>query len=122
MALPHGVQGAADPSFACTVRAFARLFPGRRFGGGALAVYQDGQPLVDIWKGYSDRAGTEFWTADTGAMVFSATKGLASTVIHRLADRGLIEYDTPVSAYWPSSRRRARLTSPFVRSCSTGQG
>jgi CubicO group peptidase (beta-lactamase class C family) len=34
-------------------------------------------------------------------MVFSVTKGLASTVVHRLADRGLIDYDTPVAEYWP---------------------
>lgn len=95
------VQGAADENFACTVRGFAKLFPGRRFGGGALTVYQDGEPVVDVWTGYSDRAGTEHWTADTGAMAFSATKGMASTVIHRLADRGLLEYDTPVCAYWP---------------------
>lgn len=101
VALPHGVQGAADASFGCTVRAFSQLFPGRRFGGGALAVFQDGEPVVDVWTGFSDRAGTEFWTADTGAMVFSATKGMASTVIHRLVDRGLLDYDTPVCAYWP---------------------
>ncbi len=100
-ALPHGVQGAADPNFACTVRAFSQLFPGRRFGGGALAVYLHGEPVVDVWTGYADRSGTEYWTADTGAMVFSATKGMASTVIHRLADRGLIDYDAPVAEYWP---------------------
>src|ERR1700677_2891242 len=34
-------------------------------------------------------------------MVFSATKGLASPVIHRLVDLGLIEYDVPVAQYWP---------------------
>ena len=34
-------------------------------------------------------------------MVFSVTKGMASTVIHRLADRGLIDYDAPVAEYWP---------------------
>jgi CubicO group peptidase (beta-lactamase class C family) len=100
-ALPHGVQGAADSNFACTVAGFARLFPGRRFGGGALSVYLHGEPVVDVWTGYADRRGTEFWTADTGAMVWSASKGLASTVIHRLADRGLIDYDTPVAEYWP---------------------
>jgi CubicO group peptidase (beta-lactamase class C family) len=100
-ALPHGIQGAADSSFACTVRAFSQLFPGRRFGGGALAVYMHGEPVVDVWTGYADRRGTEYWTADTGAMVWSVTKGLASTVIHRLADRGLIDYDTPVAEYWP---------------------
>ena len=100
-ALPHGIQGGADPSFGCTVRAFSQLFPGRRFGGGALAIYLDGEPVVDVWTGYADRRGTEYWAADTGAMVWSVTKGLASTVIHRLVERGLIDYDTPVAEYWP---------------------
>ena len=77
------------------------MFPGPRFGGGALSVYLDGEPVVDVWTGWSDRRGTTPWSADTGAMVFSATKGMASTVIHRLADRGLIDYDAPVAEYWP---------------------
>nr|WP_090277960.1 serine hydrolase domain-containing protein [Mycolicibacterium komanii]CRL73281.1 penicillin-binding protein, beta-lactamase class C [Mycolicibacterium komanii] len=101
VALPHGVQGAADSNFACTLRGFSRLFPGRRYGGGALSIYLHGEPVVDVWTGYSDRRGTQYWNANTGAMVFSVTKGLASTVIHRLADRGLIDYDTPVAEYWP---------------------
>src|SRR6202142_795439 len=98
--LPRGVHGAADPHFACAVRSFASMFPHRRFGGGALAVYLDGEPVVDVWTGWADRRGQVPWTADTGTMVFSATKGLASTVIHRLVDRGLIEYDAPVAQYW----------------------
>lgn len=99
--LPHGVQGAADANFACAVRGFARLFPHPRFGGGALAVYLDGRPVVDVWTGFSDRRGRRRWSADTAPMVFSATKGVASTVIHRLADRGLIDVDAPVAEYWP---------------------
>jgi CubicO group peptidase (beta-lactamase class C family) len=99
--LPAGVRGAADPRFGTVVRVFAGLFPGRRFGGGALTVFIDGRPVVDVWTGWSDRAGETPWTADTAAMVFSATKGVAATVIHRLADRGLLSYDEPVAAYWP---------------------
>ena len=99
--LPRGVHGAADPHFACAVRSFASMFPSRRFGGGALAVYLDGEPVVDVWTGWADRRGRVPWTADTATMVFSATKGMASTVIHRLVDRGLIEYDVPVAQYWP---------------------
>nr|WP_308494411.1 serine hydrolase domain-containing protein [Mycolicibacterium agri] len=95
------MQGAADPHFTCAVRAFSAMFPGPRFGGGALCVYLDGEPVVDVWTGWSDRRGARHWTADTGAMVFSATKGMASTVIHRLADRALIDYDAPVAEYWP---------------------
>jgi len=77
------------------------MFPGRRFGGGALAVYVDGLPVVDVWKGWADRGGHLPWSADTAAMVFSASKGMAATVIHRLADRGLIDYEAPVAEYWP---------------------
>ncbi len=110
--LPRGVQGAADPNFAFAVRSFASLFPHPRFGGGALAVYLDGQPVVDVWTGWSDRRGRVHWTADTGAMVFSATKGVASTVIHRLVDRNLIDYDAPVAEYWPEfgANGKARIT------------
>jgi CubicO group peptidase (beta-lactamase class C family) len=52
------------------------------------------------------------WSADTAAMVFSATKGVSSTVIHRLADRGLIDYDAPVAEYWPEfgANGKARIT------------
>ena len=77
------------------------MFPGRRFGGGALAVYVDGLPVVDVWKGWADRGGHLPWSADTAPMVFSASKGMAATVIHRLADRGLIDYEAPVAEYWP---------------------
>ncbi|MBV8930805.1 MAG: beta-lactamase family protein, partial [Mycobacteriaceae bacterium] len=99
--LPRGVQGAADPHFGNVIRLFDQLFPGRRFGGGALAVFVDGRPVVDVWTGWSDRAGEASWTADTGAMVFSATKGVATTVIHRLVDRELLAYEAPVAQYWP---------------------
>jgi CubicO group peptidase (beta-lactamase class C family) len=78
------------------------MFPARRFGGGALAVYLDGQPVVDVWTGWADRRGKLPWTADTAPMVFSATKGMAATVIHRLVDRGLIDYEAPVAEYWPA--------------------
>lgn len=99
-ALPHGVQGSADANFASAVRGFAALFPHPRFGGGALSVYLDGKPVVDVWTGWADRRGRRHWSADTAPMVFSATKGVSSTVIHRLADRGLIDYDAPVAEYW----------------------
>ena len=99
--LPSGVRGASDSRFGAVIRAFAGLFPGRKFGGGALSVYIDGVQVVDVWTGWSDLRGEVPWTADTGAMVFSATKGLAATVIHRLVDRGLLSYDAPVAEYWP---------------------
>ncbi|OBK24291.1 serine hydrolase domain-containing protein [Mycobacterium asiaticum] len=100
--LPAHVQGAADPRFGCAVSTFARIFSGGpRFGGGALSVYVDGEPVVDVWTGWSDRHGDVPWSANTGAMVFSASKGVAATVLHRLVDRGELSYDAPVAQYWP---------------------
>ena len=47
-------------------------------------------------------ARTRRWDEDTQALGFSATKGLASMVLHRLADRGELAYDEPVASYWPA--------------------
>ena len=60
-----------------------------------------GETVVDLWTGWADRAQTRPWTADTLALSFSTTKGATSTVVHRLAERGLLDYDDPVCAYWP---------------------
>jgi CubicO group peptidase (beta-lactamase class C family) len=69
--------------------------------GGALVVRRGDRVLADLRIGWEDRARTRPWRPDTQALGFSATKGLASMVIHRLADRGLIDYDLPVASYWP---------------------
>lgn len=98
--LPAGVSGSADPRFATAVKVFARVFAGRTGNGGALAVYQHGEPVVEVWGGSADATGTP-WTADTGAMIYSASKGVSATVLHRLADRGMLDYAAPVAEYWP---------------------
>ncbi|WP_458687662.1 serine hydrolase domain-containing protein [Nocardia tengchongensis] len=98
--LPTGVHGTADPRFDSAVKTFARVLAGRRGNGGALAVYEHGQPVVDVHAGSADAYGTA-WTADTGAMVYSASKGVSATVLARLADRGLLDYNAPVAEYWP---------------------
>lgn len=80
--------------------AFRRIV-GRRAGGGALTVRLRGETVVDLWTGYADRARQRPWTPDTLAISFSTTKGIASTMIHRLADRGELDYEEPVATYWP---------------------
>ncbi|OHT70859.1 serine hydrolase domain-containing protein [Mycobacteroides chelonae] len=96
--VPDGVGGWAQREFEPVVRTFAKMFA-NRVGGGGLCVYVDGEPALDIWAGEA-RQGQP-WTRDTAAMVFSASKGVTSTVIHRLADRGLLTYDAPIARYWP---------------------
>jgi CubicO group peptidase (beta-lactamase class C family) len=57
--------------------------------------------LADLRIGWEDRARTRPWRRETQALGFSSTKGLASMVLHRLADRGELAYDEPVASYWP---------------------
>ena len=108
--LPAGVSGVAAVEFEPLVRNFARIVGGRAGAGGGLTVLRHGEPVVDIWTGHSDPATP--WTRDTGSVAFSATKGIASTVIHRLADRGLIDYAAPVAEYWPEfgAAGKSRIT------------
>ena len=93
-------MGKTAPGFEPVRRAFERTV-GRGPGGGALAVKVRGETVVDLWTGVADRAGLRPWTPDTLALSFSTTKGVASTVIHRLSDRGALDYDEPMAAYWP---------------------
>ncbi|NNL67569.1 MAG: beta-lactamase family protein [Myxococcales bacterium] len=73
----------------------------RRSGGGAaVAIYHRGENVVDVWGGVRDAAGNP-WRADTMSLSFSTTKGVTSTALHLLADRGLVDYEAPVAEYWP---------------------
>lgn len=96
------VQGNAIRRFRPLVQRFANLYRRPGHGGGALAVYLDGEPVVDVWTGYADAHGQVPWERDTAAMSFSTTKGVVSTVVHRLVDRGLLNYDEPLATHWPA--------------------
>jgi CubicO group peptidase (beta-lactamase class C family) len=98
--LPPAVRGHAEPGFTRAVEAFDKLVTRGR-GGGALVVRQRGETVLDLCTGWADRAHTRPWQPETLALSFSTTKGIASTVIHRLAERGELAYDEPVATYWP---------------------
>ena len=94
------IRGSAAPQFREAIDRFGRLFDGGR-GGGALAVYQHGRRVVDVWAGCADAAGTVPWQENTAALSYSTSKGVTSTVLHILAERGLVDYRAPVAEYWP---------------------
>ncbi len=69
-------------------------------GGAAVAIYQSGECVVDLWGGERDEAGNP-WRRETMSPSFSTTKGVASTLLHIMVDRGLVDYDCKVAKYWP---------------------
>ena len=92
--------GSVAPGFEPLAEEFRRLMA-RGPRGGALVLRAQNRILADLRIGWEDRAQTRRWRPETQALAFSATKGLASMVLHRLADRGQLDYDVPVASYWP---------------------
>jgi CubicO group peptidase (beta-lactamase class C family) len=92
--------GRVEPGFEPLAEEFRRLMA-RGPRGGALVLRAGDRVLADLRIGWEDRSRKRPWRPQTQALGFSATKGLASMVIHRLADRGLIDYDEPVAHHWP---------------------
>jgi CubicO group peptidase (beta-lactamase class C family) len=93
-------QGSLHPDFAAVGVSLAHILPRRGPGGAAVCVYHRGEKVVDIWGGTRDAVGNP-WQADTLSLSFSTTKGVASTLLHVFADRGLVDYDARVADYWP---------------------
>ena len=98
------VQGYVDPAFSEVADELARQIPADGRSGSAVSVYHQGKLVVDVWGGCRDHDGNP-WREDTLALSFSTTKGVASTLLHILVDKGLIEYDKPVCFYWPEFRQ-----------------
>jgi CubicO group peptidase (beta-lactamase class C family) len=65
-----------------------------------VAAFLGTDLIVDAAWGAADRSGRPV-TPDTLFPVFSFSKAIAATALHIQAERGLIDYDKPVAAYWP---------------------
>src|SRR5689334_1269674 len=93
------LSGHADSDFDDLADALARMLH-RAPGGASLAVYHHGRLVLDLWGGRRDPAGNP-WERETSCVAYSTTKGVTSTALHLLADRGALSYDDPVAKHWP---------------------
>ncbi|WP_190220204.1 serine hydrolase domain-containing protein [Streptomyces griseosporeus] len=95
------VHGTVAEGFEPVREAFVRNFEVLGDRGAAVAVYRDGRRVVDLWAGTRDVDGTEPWERGTAQIVRSATKGVAAAALLLLHQRGELDLDAPVGAYWP---------------------
>ncbi|WP_030242858.1 MULTISPECIES: serine hydrolase domain-containing protein [unclassified Streptomyces] len=102
------VHGTVAEGFEPVREAFVRNFESLGERGAAVAVYRDGQRVVDLWAGTRDVDGTAPWERGTAQVVRSATKGVAAAVLLLLHQRGLLDLDAPVSHYWPEFKARGK--------------
>jgi CubicO group peptidase (beta-lactamase class C family) len=66
-----------------------------------VAVYQHGSLVVDAVSGVADPATGRPVASDTPFYVTSTAKGVTSTVVHVLVERGVLQYDHPIVDLWP---------------------
>lgn len=95
------LHGSYDEAFAWVADAFAENYAVEEEIGSAVAVYIDGAKVVDLWGGYRDGAHTKPWDEDTIVCMMSVAKGISGMTFNTLIDRGLVDPDAPVAAYWP---------------------
>lgn len=95
------INGSCAPGFERVCDAFTSNFADRAEVGAAVAVWVEGDLVVNLWGGFADAAGRRPWREDTLASIYSGSKGLTSTCVHLLADRGELDLHAPVASYWP---------------------
>jgi len=95
------VDGHCDRAFEPVREALAEALASGFEVGAALAVYVDGEAVVDLWGGYADLARTRPWQRDTIVNLYSVGKAISAVCALRLVDAGLLDLDAPVARYWP---------------------
>ncbi len=95
------IQGTWDPQYEAVATALAASLDAGTDTGASVAVLVGGEPVVDIWGGTVDEAGTAPWQQDTLVNVWSMTKTMTFLCALMLADRGELDFSAPVARYWP---------------------
>jgi len=95
------IKGTWDPRFDSVVTTLAASLDSGADTGASVAVWAGGEPVVDVWGGTVDEAGSAPWAEDTLVNVWSMTKTMTFLVALMLADRGELDFHAPVTRYWP---------------------
>jgi CubicO group peptidase (beta-lactamase class C family) len=66
-----------------------------------VAAYLEGELVIDVWGGLADETTGQKVDGDTPFPVFSNIKAVTAVALHIQAERGLVDYYTPVANYWP---------------------
>lgn len=95
------VDGYVADGFEPVRDAFEANFTDHADVGAGVAVFVDGECVVDLTGGVVDPVAATPYDADALQLVFSSTKGVAAICAHLLAQRGQLDFDARVADIWP---------------------
>jgi CubicO group peptidase (beta-lactamase class C family) len=100
------IHGFCRPRFGALKDAFAANFTDAPEGlnerGARVSVCIGGEVVVDLWAGWADTAQTVPFGEKTLTPVFSTGKAVMALLVATCVERGLLDYEGPVAAYWPA--------------------
>ncbi|KJC62998.1 serine hydrolase domain-containing protein [Agreia bicolorata] len=95
------IEGFAADGFSAVRDAFEAAIATDTETGAALSIWRHGELVVDLAGGIANARSGQAFGLGTPSVIFSSTKGLASILVARLVQDGLLDYDAPVADYWP---------------------
>lgn len=98
---PFPISGYCAPGFEPVRDAFAQNFSKELECGAGFSVIKDGELIIDLVGGFTNRKKDTPWSHDTLIPVFSCTKAISAIVIAHLAEQDLIGYNQKVASLWP---------------------
>ena len=101
MTTPLEIRGVCPPRFAPVREAFAANFAEGQELGARFCAAIDGEVVLDLMAGFSDRDMARPFGPDTLTPVFSTTKAITALMIARLVSQGRLAYGQRVAEVWP---------------------
>lgn len=95
------VNGTVADGFEGVRDAFEANFTEHGDVGAGVAVFVDGECVVDLTGGVVDPVSGDTYGPDALQLVFSSTKGVAAICAHLLAQRGQLDFSAKVVDIWP---------------------
>jgi hypothetical protein len=117
-----GIRGVCAGRFAAVRGALARNLDSGAELGASLAVDIDGEIVIDMRGGFCDQARTVPWPEHTITNAWSSAKTVTSLAALMLADRGELDVDAPVAAYWPQFAASGKQRVPVRHLLSHSPG
>lgn len=106
------VHGTVEAGFEPVQEAFAANFERHGEVGATCCVHLHGKRVVDLWGGVKAPGGPDPYKGGTLQVVASTTKGVVAIAAHLLAQQGRLDFDAPVTDYWPEFGAEGKANIP----------
>ena len=95
------LRGRYDERFRPVVDAFVENFRVEEELGAGTSLVLDGETVVDLWGGWARADRSQEWDEHSTVCMMSVAKGVTGICFNMAIDRGLIDPDERIAAYWP---------------------